>query len=115
MRMKAWPLILVTALVVAAPAHAFRCGNKLIREGDTRSEVLAKCGDPVEVERRTALREPIYWVNGRPFRVGGGYIEIPLETWIYNLGPSKLMRRLHFENGVLVEIETLKYGYLENR
>jgi Protein of unknown function (DUF2845) len=32
---------------------------------------------------------------------------------VYNLGPSKLMRRLRFEDGKLVDIETLGYGYYE--
>ena len=41
----------------------------------------------------------------------GGEIEVPVETWIYNLGPNKLMRRIRFEDGIVVEIETLGYGY----
>ena len=44
---------------------------------------------------------------------GESYIEVPVENWIYNLGPNKLMRRLRFEGGVVAEIETLGYGYHE--
>jgi hypothetical protein len=40
-------------------------------------------------------------------------MEVPVESWIYNLGPNKLMRRLRLEGGVVVEIETLGYGYFE--
>jgi hypothetical protein len=36
---------------------------------------------------------------------------VPVENWIYNLGPNKLMRRLRFEGGIVAEIETLGYGY----
>jgi len=111
--MKASPLVLVLALAAAAPAHAFRCGTKLVTEGDTRSQVAAKCGEPTEVERRSVLREPITWIGGRAYRGGLGLTEIPIEFWIYNLGPSKLMRRIRFEDGVVVEVETLGYGYLE--
>jgi hypothetical protein len=46
--------------------------------------------------------------------VGNGVVEIPVEVWIYNLGPSKLMRQIRFEDGKVVEIETLGYGYHEN-
>jgi hypothetical protein len=47
--------------------------------------------------------------------VGDSLIEIPVEIWIYNLGPSKLMRKLRFEDGVLVDIDTMGYGYYENQ
>jgi hypothetical protein len=111
--MKVTPLLLLLALTSTAHADAFRCGSKLIREGATRSEVVAKCGEPTEVERRTVLREPTVWIGGRLYRNGIGLSEIPIELWVYNLGPSKLMRRIRFEDGVVVEIETLGYGYLE--
>ncbi|MCB1624968.1 MAG: DUF2845 domain-containing protein [Pseudomonadales bacterium] len=109
--MKSVSALVAIALLAAAPAHAFRCGNKLVHEGDTRSEVAAKCGEPTEVSRRSVWRQPIIWHRGRPFYVGDGLIEIPVETWIYNLGPRKFMRRVRFEDGVVVEIETLGYGY----
>jgi hypothetical protein len=36
---------------------------------------------------------------------------VSVESWIYNLGPNKLMRRIRFEDGIVVQIETLGYGY----
>jgi hypothetical protein len=114
--MKAWlPLVLVVlGAAAAAPADAaFRCGNKLITEGDTRGEVLAKCGEPADVERRSVFRQPFVYRFGRRVYVGPDVVEIPIEIWLYNLGPSKLMRRIYFEDGIVVEIETLEYGYRE--
>ena len=88
--------------------------RQLVTEGDTRSEVVAKCGDPTEIDSRSAiLRRPVVWIGGRPYTVGESFVEIPVEVWIYNLGPSKLMRRMRFEDGKVVEIETLGYGYYE--
>lgn len=113
MSVKRWSVLVVLALAAAAPAHAFRCGSKLVREGDTRSEVLAKCGDPVEVARSAVFRQPFVWIRGRPFHIGPDLVEVPVETWIYNLGPSRLMRRVRFEDGLVVEIETLHYGFRE--
>ena len=43
--------------------------------------------------------------------VGEDFIEVPVEIWLYNLGPNKLMRRLRFEGGYVVDIDTLGYGY----
>jgi hypothetical protein len=106
-----WLAVLGAGLALAAPAYAFRCGNHLVHEGDTRAEVAAKCGEPTDVSRRTILRPPIFWYYGRPVQVGSGLMEIPVETWTYNLGPYKLMRQVKFEDGLVVEIETLGYGY----
>jgi hypothetical protein len=108
-----WPAITVLILLASSPTYAFRCGNKLVLEGDTRIEVRNKCGEPVEITSKTILRPPIYWWHGRPIQIGSDLIEVPVETWIYNLGPNQLMQRLRFEDGELVEIETLGYGYLE--
>lgn len=110
--MKRWSAAaLFTLLAAAAQADALRCGTKLVTEGNTRSQVSAKCGAATEVVQRSVWREPIIWVRGRPFRVGEGLIEVPVELWLYNLGPNKFMRRVRFEDGIVVEIETLGYGY----
>jgi Protein of unknown function (DUF2845) len=105
--------IVATLGVAAAPARAdgFRCGTKLVVEGSTRGEVIARCGAPTDVERRSILRRPVLWRYGRPYYLSDDLIEVPVETWTYNLGPNKLMRRLRLEDGVVVEIDTLGYGY----
>jgi Protein of unknown function (DUF2845) len=103
--------ILVLALCLPQAAWAFRCGTRLVSEGDTAGEVRAKCGEPTDIQRRYLWRAPIFWHGGRPIRVYGGDIEVPVETWIYNLGPHRLMRQVRLEDGVVVEIETLGYGY----
>jgi hypothetical protein len=111
--MKRTVAAVVFGLLACSPAFAaFRCGNKLVSEGDSRSEVVAKCGEPTEVAaQRSVFRRPVIWSYGQPYYVGDDFIEIPVETWIYNLGPNKLMRRLRFEGGVVTEIETLGYGH----
>ena len=111
--MKRGAVIVVLGLLAASPAFAsMRCGTKIINEGVSRSEVAAKCGDPDEVVTlRSVFRRPVLWSNGRPYFIGEDYIEIPVETWIYNLGPNKLMRSIRFEGGFVVDIDTLGYGF----
>ena len=112
--MKRTATLLVLGFLACSPAFAdtFRCGTKLIGEGDSRAEVAAKCGEPTDVvEQRSVFRRPVIWGYGRPMYVGEDFIEVPVEIWLYNLGPNKLMRRLRFEGGYVVEIETLGYGY----
>jgi hypothetical protein len=106
--------LLLAAAAGSVQADALRCGTKLVTEGDTRGEVTAKCGDPTEVDHSSILVPPITWINGRPVQVGGGLIEVPVEVWLFNLGPNKLMRRVRFEDGRVVAIETLGYGYIRD-
>lgn len=113
--MRRTAFILLLGLLAASPSFAaFRCGNHLVSEGDTRSKVASRCGEPDDIiNQRSVFRRPVIWERGRPYYIGEDVIEVPVENWIYNLGPNKLMRRLRFEGGVLAEIETLGYGYNE--
>jgi hypothetical protein len=95
----------------AAGADAFRCGSRLVTDGDSMDKVEALCGPPSDVQRREILARPIRWFRGRPYYLSYDPIPIPVEVWTYNLGPNKLMHRLKFEDGLLVEVETLGYGY----
>lgn len=100
------------SLLAASPAFAFRCGTKLVTEGDTREKVAAICGEPTEVlTMKSVYRRPVIWASGRPYYIGEDFMEIPVESWIYNLGPNKLMQRVRFEGGLVAEIESLGYGY----
>jgi Protein of unknown function (DUF2845) len=103
------------AVLVCSFAHAnsdgMRCGNKLVTDGDTLTEVRAKCGEPENIERHTILQSAGYDLLGRRVFYGNTLIEVPVELWTYNLGPFKLMRRIHFVDGVVDDIEVLGYGY----
>ena len=110
--MKRVAAVVILGLLASSPAFAFRCGTKLVSEGDTRSQVLAMCGEPaVRATHRSVFRRPMIWAHGRPYYIGEDYMEVPVESWTYNLGPNKLMRRVRFEDGIVAEIETLGYGY----
>lgn len=110
--MKRAAAVLILGFLACSPAFAFRCGSKLVSKGDTRAEVLAKCGGPADrVAQRSVYRRPMIWAHGRPYYIGEDPMEVPVESWTYNLGPNKLMRRLRFEDGIVADIETLGYGY----
>ena len=112
--MKGTPAALLASLLAwagAAGADSFRCGSKLLTDGDSTAKVEALCGAPVSIERREVLQRPIRWFRGRPYYTSYDFVPIPVEYWTYNLGPHKLMRRLKFEDGLLVDVETLGHGY----
>lgn len=115
--------VLLLGLLLANPAAAFRCGSKLVREGMHEQQVVAICGQPA------TRRDVGYAMRGYTLRVRGisgpgwshvrdlGYgrlrEEVIITEYVYNFGPRKLMRRLLFEGGVLVSIESIGYGYRE--
>jgi hypothetical protein len=96
-------------LAASLPAHAFRCGTRLISRGDHVTKLLEFCGEPSNVQSRYAQRS----LTGKFGRVYvPGYVEeVLVEEWTYNLGPYQLMRNVLLENGVVKEIRNLGYGY----
>jgi hypothetical protein len=107
-----------TAFLASDPAHALRCGSKLVKDGMHESEVKAICGRPVsERSLGYVLRSHFDRTHGSAVtRYYGGYSrEVLVTELVYNFGPRKLMRKMRFEGGRLVSIETIGYGYREER
>ncbi len=86
------------------------------------AQVQRACGAPTTMRHigRTLrnINVPIRGNHGKGWRTerfpGYGYSqEVIVTEYVYNFGPRKLMRRLVFEGGILVSIESLGYGYNE--
>lgn len=105
--------LLLAGIATTANADALRCGSRLVTFGDTRAQVRSVCGEPTDIQTRSILRRPTYDLNGRTLYYADGYVEIPVEIWVYNFGPYKLMRQIRFVDGRVDEIETMGYGYRE--
>ena len=113
--------ILLLTLSFSEPAAAFRCGSKLVKDGMHEVQVIAVCGQPATMRNLgVAVRSYDYRYRQQTSpgwsgysRPGYGYLvqEVIITEYVYNFGPRKLMRRLIFEGGVLVSIETIGYGY----
>lgn len=116
--------LLVFTMLVSDPALAFRCKSKIVKDGMHEVQVLAICGEPTTVRHigYTLKAYNLGWRSSYPGglsteRVYPGYSnlhqEVVVTEYVYNFGPRKLMRRLIFEGGVLVRIESIGYGYIE--
>ncbi len=115
---------LLLVLIGATPAHAFRCGNKIVIEDMHEQQVLSVCGEPA------SIRHLGYTIHGGRVPRNRGFLfdgsgwrdadynyyaqEVAITEYIYNFGPRKFMRRLIFEGGFLVSIESIGYGYHEH-
>ena len=96
-----------------------RCGTRLVSVGDGKDKVRTLCGEPSDVAfvgtigRRSVPTYPgstRYGDYDYGF-YGPAWVELPVEVWTYNLGSSKLLRKLRFVGDELVEIRTDGYGY----
>ena len=118
-------LITVVLILTSTSAFGFRCGRKIVTEDMHEAQVLRACGSPTTsrtlgyATRGTYV--PVHRTVSPGMTVehfpGYGYYteEVVLTEYVYNFGPRKLMRRLMFEGGILVKIETIGYGYRETK
>jgi len=105
----------------ASYADGMRCGNSLVSTGDTKAEVLIKCGEPltrdvIAIEENTeyaelALKYPMLYKHGLLKNKDGvvvgreSTVSQSIEQWTYHLGQGKFLRILYFEGGKLVAVE----------
>lgn len=117
--------ILVAAIFTASAssALAMRCGVSLVVEGQSKFDVLQRCGEPAYRDSRVEYRpvQPNLQIP-RPLNSPDAYFpynsnypypatrEVVIEEWVYNFGSTQLMPSLLFENGRLITIRTLGYG-----
>lgn len=102
-------LFLALATVVPSAdvlAASFNCRGGIISTGDGSIDVLAKCGEP---DSRESHQEEL------SERLGDNTRQktfITVEEWTYNFGPTQFMRTVILKNGVVTDVRTGNYGYV---
>lgn len=119
--MRALPAALAVVACLALPtlahAGALRCDNKLVSEGASQVDALAKCGEPASKQTRTE-----YVTNKSKVSTGNRHADreeastevttsTTVEEWTYNFGPHRLMQVAIFRDGRLVDVRSGSYGY----
>jgi len=87
-------------------ALAFRCGNGLVAEGDTKTQVTATCGHPTDRDKSCE--------NNQEYTTTNKYGKVKhvkkcsrkLETWTYNCGENDFIYKLTFDDGKITNITT---------
>jgi len=106
-------------LVEQTPVYAdggFRCrSGRLVSVGDGMGDVRDRCGEPDFATRRIEKRTVKHRYTRRIGNVEESYIEeqeieIPIDEWTYDLGPSSFIRYVSFENGQVIDVATGGYG-----
>ncbi len=81
------------------------CSEQIVSVGDSKSDVLAKCGDPTWKDTKQEEEKQ---------KLDSGLernVFVTIEEWTYNLGSNRFVRILTFRNGKLVDIKSGGYGY----
>jgi hypothetical protein len=107
-------IIIMFLLTLPGLAEALRCDGRLVSIGDTKAEVMAKCGKPFlteekDVEITTVRKTPRKVRRGRV----GASSTLKIEEWTYNFGSNRFMQTLTFEDSELKKIESGDYGFDE--
>ena len=114
-----YAVLLATFLLqpTLAAADGMRCGNKLVSDGDTTYDVHSRCGEPQGKTKRVELRTVRAWVgapcvsgDARCGRAVERTVEVQIEEWIYDFGPTKFIHYVTFEDGRLLRVVTGGYG-----
>jgi hypothetical protein len=85
-------------------AAAPGCGDRIISTGDTKADVLIKCGEPFnKTSRQEEFKDRVDGISGRS-------VFVTVEEWTYNFGPQRFLRIITFRNGTVVDIRTGGYG-----
>ena len=91
-----------------ARADSIRCSGGIVSVGDSKIDLLGKCGQP-------ALREIRHGERSR-FALGlqsagGRRVDVSVETWSYDFGTRQFLQIVTIENGRVAAIERGGYGY----
>lgn len=89
-------LAFAAAVALAAPAAraGLRCEGELVREGDTKAELLLACGEPL-LQEVVGIEE-----EGDDERI--------VEHWTYDRGPGKFLTLVVIEGGVVASFENIE-------
>ena len=87
---------------------SFQCGSNIVSVGDTKAEVIIKCGQPTYQEAEGSKEAVKRGRQGSPLDYESEYKNV--EQWYYNRGPNDFIYVLTFEGGTLRTIESRGYG-----
>jgi len=102
--------LLACLALCALPAHALRCGNNIVSEGDSTMLLLRNCGEPT-LKEQFVDRIPVRTYDQVTNAYFTAYGEQPYDVWTYNFGPRRFVQRITIKGGKIHRIESQGYGY----
>jgi hypothetical protein len=110
---------IMSIAVYAGPSvRSFRCGNRIVKIGDKKHDVMTICGEPTSKEV-TGTGEEGYYSERKGETLfpeekykDGQYesVTVKMEEWFYNCGSHNFSYILSFKGNILNEIKQTGYG-----
>ena len=98
--------LLAVLAAPAARADSIDCPGGIVQTGDSKLDLLAKCGSPALAERRPDA-------VGLDRRAGlERRVVAPAEAWTYDFGPSRLVAIVTIVRGRVAAVQSGGYGYV---
>jgi len=102
--------LLLAAAASPARADSIRCAGGIVSTGDSKLDLLAKCGRPSLAEDGAAEKGT--------FAVRGGVgrrVVTPVDVWTYDLGRNRFVQLVRIVKGKVASIERGSYGYADEQ
>jgi hypothetical protein len=107
--------LLAVALPAPALGDSLRCDGGIVSVGDSKLDLLGKCGQPTLREEQAEERSRVR-LDPAGRAVAGRTIALAVERWTYNFGPRQFVQHVTLESGKVTAVERGSYGYeLEGR
>jgi hypothetical protein len=87
------------------------CEPPAIRTGDSKLDLLARCGEPAVLDVRPVVEAVGLAAARAPATTATVARTTATEVWTYDFGPQLLVRRAVLEDGVVTRVETGGHGY----
>jgi len=98
------------ALPLAARADSLRCDGGIVSVGDSKLDLIGKCGAPALKEEQDVERWRARYAPGGQVAAGRSTLAT-LERWTYNFGPRQFVHVVTLEGGKVTAVERGSYGY----
>ena len=112
--MNRFAVLLATMTLLLVPHRgvaAIQCGGRIVGTGDSKIEVISKCGQPDLKETSSVKTSGQFRNNTRSFTATSTIVE----TWMYNCGAGRFIKTLTFEDGVVTSVQDGDYGSGPNK
>jgi Protein of unknown function (DUF2845) len=113
-----WPGLVPATLAVAvalsllpssARADSIRCEGGIVSSGDSKLDLLGKCGEPSLREAKLTERELLSG-GGPSALLQSSRVTVEVERWTYNFGPRQFLQVVRVEAGEVRGVERGSYG-----
>jgi hypothetical protein len=108
------------ALAALAPSaradESLRCNGRIVSVGDSKLDLLGRCGRPTLAETRAVERARFVAEGDRhagATAIGAGEVTT-VDAWTYDPGPNEFVHVVTLEGGRITAIERASYGYAKD-